>query len=164
MNIFLDMDDVVADFMGYARSYLKLHWNQGEMVPEKEWRRLTENQRLYQDLPIKEGAHELVNWCKTYAEKNNCGLYFLTAVPHNNDVPWAFYDKVVWAQLHFPSIPVFFGPYSHDKWHRCNIGDILIDDRRSNNEEWIAAGGLAHLYKSWPECKLWLEQTLNEQF
>lgn len=164
MNIYIDMDDVVADFMGYARSYLKLHWNQGEMVPEREWRKLTDNQRLYQDLPVKEGAQELVNWCKSYAEKHNCGLYFLTAVPHNNDVPWAFYDKVIWAQLHFPGIPVFFGPYSHDKWQRCTPGDILIDDRRSNNEEWNRQGGRAHLYKEWPECKQWLETTLNEQF
>lgn len=162
MNIYLDMDDVVADWMGYARAYLRMEWQQGEMVPEKEWRRLKDDQRMYRHLPLKSGAIELVEWCKKYVEKNpDVGLYFLTAVPHNNDVPWAFYDKVLWAQDHFPDIPVFFGPYSHDKWIRCTPGDILIDDRRSNNEEWNRQGGRAHLYTDWPNCKQWLEKELG---
>ncbi len=163
MNIYLDMDDVVADWMGYARSYLKMEWEPGEMVPEKEWRRLKDDQRMYSKLPLKKGAVDLVNWVTEYTGRNpNVGLYFLTAVPHNNDMPWAFVDKVWWAKYHFPHIPVFFGPYSHDKWVRCESpDDILIDDRRSNNEEWIRAGGRAHLYKSWEECKIWLEKELG---
>ena len=36
-----------------------------------------------------------------------------------------------------------FGPYSKDKWQHCNAGDILIDDRQSNIDEWRAAGGIA---------------------
>ena len=162
MNIYLDMDDVVADWMGYARAYLRMEWRQGEMVPEKEWRRLKDDQRMYRHLPLKDGAIELVDWCKKYVAKNpDVGLYFLTAVPHNNDVPWAFYDKVLWAQDHFPGIPVFFGPYSHDKWVRCNPGDVLIDDRRSNNDEWNRQNGRAHLYTDWPNCKQWLETELG---
>ena len=165
MNIYLDMDDVVADWMGYAKAYLKMQWQQGEMVPEKQWNRLKDDQRMYSKLDLKEGAIELVNWCKAYQKKTGCGLFFLTAVPHNNDMPWSFQDKVEWAQKYFPGIPVFFGPYSHDKWHRCDSPeDILIDDRRTNNEEWVRAGGRAHLYKNWPDCKKWLEETLNEQF
>lgn len=160
------MDDVVADFMGYARSYLKMNWKQGEMVPDQEWKRLKDDSRMYRHLPLKEGAEELVNWCKEYTKKHpTVGLFFLTAVPHNNDVPWSFYDKVLWAQDHFPGIPVFFGPYSHDKWIRCESpDDILIDDRRSNNDEWRRQGGRAFLYQNWPDCKRWLEATLNEQF
>jgi hypothetical protein len=45
--------------------------------------------------------------------------------------------------------------------HCRNPGDILIDDRRSNCEEWIAVGGAAHQYKEWPECKVWLENMLG---
>jgi 5'(3')-deoxyribonucleotidase len=70
-------------------------------------------------------------------------LKFLTAVPKGNDVPWAFNDKVQWAQSYFPSIPVFFGPFSKDKHVHCRPGDILIDDRLSNIEEWRAASGIA---------------------
>ena len=64
-------------------------------------------------------------------------------MPKGNDVKWSFYDKVVWAQQHFPDIAVMFGPYSKDKHVHCMSGDILIDDRLSNIEEWAAAGGNA---------------------
>ena len=163
MNIYLDMDDVVADWMGYARSYLKMEWKEGEMVPDPTWKRLKDNQRMYSKLPLKVGARELVDWCERYVNRNpNIGLYFLTAIPHGNDMPWSVQDKVFWAHKYFPGIPVFIGPYSYDKHVRCESPeDILIDDRRSNNEEWIAAGGRAHLYRNWTDCKAWLEAELG---
>ncbi len=163
MNIYLDMDEVVADWMGYARKFLKEpNWQDGDVLPDQQWRRLKDDQRMYSKLPLKEGAVDLVNWVTEYTDKHpDVGLFFLTAIPHNNDMPWAFVDKVWWAKYHFPHIPVFFGPYSHDKWVRCEPGDILIDDRRSNNEEWVKAGGRAHLYRNWEDCKVWLEQELG---
>ena len=164
MNIYLDMDDVVADWMGYARAYLKEPaWQEGEILPLPVWNRLKDDQRMYSKLPVRAGAVELVNWVTEYTDKHpDVGLYFLTAVPHNNDMPWAFVDKVWWARLHFPHIPVFFGPYSDSKWMRCECPeDILIDDRRSNNEEWIKAGGRAHMYRNWTDCKAWLEKELG---
>jgi hypothetical protein len=36
-----------------------------------------------------------------------------------------------------------FGPFSKDKYVHCHAGDVLIDDRTSNCEEWRAAGGIA---------------------
>ena len=36
-----------------------------------------------------------------------------------------------------------FGPYSHDKHVHCLPGDVLIDDRTSNCEDWRRAGGVA---------------------
>ena len=68
------------------------------------------------------------------------------------------WDKVCWAQEHFPGIPVFLGPYSQDKWQHCRPGDILIDDRTSNCTEWENAGGHSHIYKSWVSCKVWLDE------
>lgn len=163
MNIYLDMDDVVADWMGYAREYLRRpEWRYGTMLPDNEWRRLKDDQRMYSKLKLKDGAKELVNWCTKYANDNNVGLFFLSAIPHGNDMPWAPSDKVFWAQHYFPHIPVFLGPYSHDKWVRCQPGDILIDDRRSNCEEWERAGGRAHIYRNWEDCKAWLGETLGQ--
>jgi len=163
MNIYLDMDDVVADWYGYARDYLKAPlFKDGDLLPDSTWRRLKDDQRMYSKLPIKEGAYELVNWVTTYKSITGCGLYFLSAIPKGNDMPWAPQDKVFWAQEHFPHIPVFLGPYSYEKYMHCREpGDILIDDRNSNCEEWIRAGGRAHIYRSWPNCKTWLEQTLG---
>ena len=50
-------------------------------------------------------------------------------------------------QENFPGIPVWFGPYSTDKQHHYQSGDILIDDRLQNIEEWRGVGGQAILHK-----------------
>lgn len=166
MNIYLDMDDVVADWLVFAQDFLKMRWDEklGERIPQADWDRLKENTRFYRDLPLKPGAHELVQMCRDHVAQNpNVGLYFLTALPHDYSTPYAAYDKVHWGDKHFPGIPVFLGPFSHDKYRYCKSpDDILIDDRHSNCSEWIAAGGRAHIYTTWEECKPWLEKALKK--
>jgi len=158
------MDDVVADWKGYARSILKKpEWKDGEILPQETWNRLKDDQRMYSKLPLKSGAIELVEWVTDFSKSNGWGLYFLSAIPKNNDMPWAPQDKVFWAKEYFPHIPVFLGPYSHEKHMHCNSGDILIDDRTVNCSEWENAGGIAHIYKNWEQCKIWLEGTLKWQ-
>ena len=162
MNIYLDMDDVVADFKGYAESILKKKVENGIRFPDNEWSRLRDNPRIYRDLKVKDGADELVHFCQEWCLRNNTSLYFLTALPRKNDIPYAPYDKVLWARKHFRGIPVFLGPFSGDKWKHCEEGDILIDDRESNCKEWEAAGGKAFMYRSnWPDCKEWLIKELG---
>jgi 5'(3')-deoxyribonucleotidase len=160
MKIYLDMDDVVADWMPAARAIVNRNWEYGERIPDSDWEKVKAKQRFYRDLPIKPGAHELVAYCRAAVEKAE-DLAFLTALPHDYSVPFASYDKVLWAQERFPGIPVLFGPFSHDKWRHCEPGDILIDDRTSNCEEWIRAGGRAHIYRQWPECHTWLQEILK---
>lgn len=164
MNIYLDMDDVVADWLVYAQDFLKMRWDDktGERIPQEDWNRLKEDHRFYSKLPLKPGAHELVDFCKDAVSKGLADrVTFLTALPHDYSGQYAAWDKCWWANCHFPGIPVFLGPFSHDKWRHCSPGDILIDDRVSNCTEWRAVGGLAHVYKQWPECKQWLEETLK---
>jgi hypothetical protein len=163
MNIYLDMDDVVADWHSRAQEILKLRVvKDSDRIPQVEWDKLKENLRFYRDLPLMEGAHELVDMCKAYIARNpQYNLRFLTALPHDFSVPFAAYDKVLWAMERFERIPVLFGPYSHDKWKHCQPGDILIDDRVSNCEEWAKTGGHSHIYRTWEGCQPWLEQTLN---
>ena len=162
VNIYLDMDDVVADWMGYARRILNHPLPVGGVrLPANEWGRLKDNQRMYRDLEVREGANELVDWCREYVSNNGGGLYFLTAIPRNNDMPYAVQDKVHWANKYFPDIPVFIGPRSHEKVIRCTGYDsILIDDRLDNCSQWIDAGGRAFQYKKWEDCKDWLENEL----
>lgn len=160
MVIYLDMDDVVADFKGYAMKVLKKTVDNGIRFPEHEWNRLKDNPRIYRDLTVKEGAHDLVRRCQEWCLKTNNGLAFLTALPRKNDIPFAPYDKVLWARKHFRGIPVLLGPYSQDKWQHCKPGDILIDDRKSNCEDWEKAGGLAHQYTNWARCERWLNEVL----
>lgn len=141
-TLYLDMDGVVADFDEYAARTLGIPPSSG-IYPDEIWYKLASNERLYRDLIKTPYADQLVDECKDLAATKEYNLLFLTAVPKGNDVPWAFYDKVVWAQNYFPSIPVHFGPFSKNKWQHCQPGDILIDDRLSNIEEWKVAGGIA---------------------
>ena len=140
-TIYLDMDGVVADFDAYAHSVLGHRSEDGQWHKDK-WSKLRDNPRMYRDLPLTPEADRLVEFCRDYVLSRNYSLLFLTAVPKNNDVHWAFYDKVIWAQNYYPDIPVMFGPFSKDKYVHCNPGDVLIDDRSSNISEWIAAGGI----------------------
>ena len=158
------MDDVVADWRTAAEDFLKLKFPNGDQwarIPDDKWQELKRNSRFYRNLPIKEGAFELVDICRNLVVDGLADdLRFLTALPHNNDMQYAAYDKVLWATERFERIPVLFGPYSNDKYKHCQPGDILIDDRTSNCEEWIRAGGHAHIYRNWPDCRKWLEGLL----
>jgi 5'(3')-deoxyribonucleotidase len=141
-TLYLDLDGVVADFDRYAEGVL-CRATPGEQWPQTDWIRLKDNPRLYRDLAKTVEADQLVNHCRELCSRKGWQLKFLTAVPKGNDVHWAFYDKVLWVQRYFPEIPVMFGPYSQDKHVHCVPGDILIDDRTSNIEEWQVASGIA---------------------
>jgi len=157
-TLYLDMDGVVADFDAYAYNTLGLGPSEG-IYPNSEWEKLRSNPRLYRDLEKTPYADELVFQCSVFAKRNNFNLKFLTAVPKDNDLPWAFYDKFKWVEKNgFSNIPIMFGPYSKDKHMHCKTGDILIDDRTSNIEEWISAGGYGILHRTS------YEHTLEELF
>lgn len=141
-TVYLDMDDVIADFKSYAIRVLRKKSNE-EKWPHEDWVRLKDNPRLYRDLDKTVEADQLVSFCQQLCSERNWNLMFLTAVPKGNDVYWAFYDKVHWANKYYPDIPVMFGPYSKDKQVHCRPGDVLIDDRTSNCDEWRAVGGIA---------------------
>ena len=105
------MDGVVADFDRYALETLGVPPSNG-VYPSEIWNQLVQNPRLYRDLQKTSYADILVAKCQKFAIDNYYEMMFLTAVPKGNDVHWAFYDKVLWAQAYFPNIPVHFGPYS----------------------------------------------------
>jgi 5'(3')-deoxyribonucleotidase len=162
MNIYIDMDEVVADWLSTAKKHIGDWDPDATRVPQSQWRKLLDYPRMYRELEVRRGGRELVEWVMNYQRTHDdVFVAFLTAVPSGNDVPWAFQDKVHWANFYFPGIPVFFGPYSEDKQVHCLPGDILIDDRHVNGVAWTAAGGRFCLYKEWTECKLWLEETLK---
>ena len=146
-TIFLDMDGVVADFDSYANSILGYSTLGGKRYPPEDWAKISENPRFYYELDICPWANQLVAAVHEVADLHNYDIKFLTAIPRANDVPWCFTDKVLWAQERWPDIPVWFGPYSHDKQHHCRPGDILIDDRDDNITAWNLAGGLGILHQ-----------------
>lgn len=153
------MDDVVADWMKEAKAIVNRNWEYGERIPDQDWNKVKAKTRFYRNLPLKEGANELVQYCRDQVSSGKAeSLQFLTALPHDYSTPWAAQDKVWWAHERFEGIPVFFGPFSFDKYRHCEKDDILIDDRHSNCHEWRAAGGQAHIYRNWTDCQIWLDE------
>jgi 5'(3')-deoxyribonucleotidase len=143
-TIFIDMDGVVADFDAYAQSILGYSTTGGKRYPLEDWAKISANPRFYYELETCRFADVLVDAC---LELSN-DVKFLTAIPRANDVPWSFTDKVLWAQERWPNIPVWFGPYSHDKHLHCSPGDVLIDDRDDNINDWNRAGGIGILHQN----------------
>jgi 5'(3')-deoxyribonucleotidase len=143
-TIFLDMDGVVADFDTFATNLLgrDVSWHRSKfnLTPE-EWAVFAKVDRLYYNLPLMPDATKLVAYVKSLSTRFN--VQFLTAVPRKDTIPTAQADKQAWVNKYFPGMKMDIGPFSHDKHKWCKPGDILIDDRPSNIEEWNAAGGIA---------------------
>ena len=143
-TIYLDMDGVVADWetaaaelVGYRSEYPE------KPYPPEDWDRIRNHKRIFRNMPKMPQADELVTLARKFRDELGWELLFLTAVPHYNDIHWAYYDKVMWATERYPDIPVHFGPYSQDKRNHTKPGDILVDDRLDNCNGWKDASGLA---------------------
>jgi hypothetical protein len=147
-TFYLDMDGVVADWESAASSFLARPMRNPDTLThyrntEEEWAKIKTQTRFYRTLPLMPRVAELVHLARQYRDILGWNLLFLTAVPAKDDIHWAFYDKVMWAQDHFPDIAVHFGPHSYEKQRHCTEGDILVDDRPDNCDQWRTAGGLA---------------------
>jgi len=142
-TIFLDMDGVVADFDSYVSILLgrKIGWDSTQDLTDEEWERLASVDRLYYQLPLMPDATKLVAYVKSLSTRFHVG--FLTAVPRRSTIPSARDDKQAWVNKYFPGMKMDIVPYSHHKQKWCKPGDILIDDRPSNIEQWTAVGGIA---------------------
>ena len=138
------MDGVVADWRAGAAEIIGHNTLSPEQrYTQSDWNKLRNSPRLFSMLPKMHNADRLVDLARQYRDQLGWQLLFLTAIPHNNDMPWTFWDKFKWAEIHFPDVPVHFGPYSEDKQRHCRPGDILVDDRSDNCQQWTQAGGLA---------------------
>jgi 5'-nucleotidase len=146
-TVYVDMDGVVADFDRVVQTILGSDPRIDQRYPESEWIKIRAYQRIYRDLPLCQDANLLIEGIQDLARSQHFRVLFLTAVPKDNDFPWAFTDKISWAQRYFPDIPVWFGPYSEDKQIRAHTDDVLIDDRSSNIEQWQNRGGYGILYR-----------------
>ena len=148
-TVYLDMDGVVADWDRRATEILgkpqpvNLAGVIEDRWPQEDWDNLRTRSRFYLDLPKMPQADRMVNLARNLRDTMDYTVLFLTAIPKNNDMPWAIYDKVLWVQENYPDIAVHFGPYSQDKHVHCTPGDILVDDRRDNCVAWEEAGGAA---------------------
>jgi hypothetical protein len=116
---------------------------------------------MFADLEVAKDVRDLIHtlFQAGYGQR----IAFLTAIPFDGKHPWQYapLDKFKWVDKNFGGIPLFIGPYAHDKYKHCKRGDLLIDDKASNCGEWITAGGLAHEYRNVDSCRIWLADNLK---
>ena len=151
--IYIDMDDVVADFSGYVNQKCNTNLEVGHgMVPFEHWRYLCQyHPRMFRDLePNLEFINDGYEWIRDKFNDNQ--ISFLTALPVGGQWDWRYaaQDKIDWIRDHFGNRHnIFFGPYTYDKRHFCrSADDLLIDDRDNICREWIYEGGTAILFRN----------------
>jgi hypothetical protein len=161
---FIDLDDTAADFIGYVNKAFGTSYKIGEGVSQEVWSDIRSNhQRIFADL---EPNLEFIPIFDRIADHVGvANMAFLTALPHpdpKSTWPYAPMDKINWAAAYceqrYAQIPAFLGPYAHDKYKHCEVGDVLIDDNVTNCFEWEKAGGIAHLYRTAEECHAFLDE------
>lgn len=142
--LYIDLDNVLADFHLVASQTLGVTVNTGYRISPDDWKRL--NPRVYRDLPLTAHGRELFELCKTVATTKGLHLAILTAIPRPYTLPYATMDKIKWVETHFPGTDVFIGPYTRDKVYHCKPGDVLVDDNELTIREWNASKGVGIHY------------------
>ena len=170
-KIYFDMDGVLADFRRGVRELAGFQMSQTDQdsVLENEddamWEAVSRVEHFYDRLePLSNGIKMF-----RFVEKKYPGsIEVLTGIPKpRRGILNAGEDKISWVKrILGEDIPVHI-VFKEDKKNYCKGKDyVLIDDRRTNIEEWEEAGGTGILYKEpgQTEEKLaFLEDYLNNK-
>jgi 5'(3')-deoxyribonucleotidase len=145
--IYLDLDGVLANFNEAVKQYTGKY--PSEQNDDEMWEIIQKDPHFYSKLKEMESAEYLFGEIQDIAKKYGYDIKILTAIPRKSTMPFAEDDKRKWVKEHFGNIEVVLGPYSHDKWKHAKSGDILIDDRKSNIDDWVKKGNsIGILYKN----------------
>lgn len=154
-TIYVDMDGVVADFDAFVLENLGRTFSHivGPKGDSEMWDFLKSVDRLYYILKPTSYAQELMEMVAA----TGANVEFLTAIPRRTSIPGAELDKRQWVQEVFgDKFKMNIGPFSGDKWKWAKPGDVLIDDRADNIEDWITKGngiGILHNYHDFENTK-----------
>jgi 5'(3')-deoxyribonucleotidase len=167
-TIYIDMDGVVADWEAAAAQHIQKQKDINGLWPKEDWEKIRSQIHFYRHLPEMPRARELMALARRFRDELGWELRMLTAVPRKNDMHETFHDKIDWMAERWPEVRVHFGPYAEDKQDHATPGDILVDDRPSNIQEWQAAGGIAvHVTKDYDlaleQLNSILEQLLRDK-
>lgn len=142
-EVFVDMDEVLADWYKKAREVLGPDLVNGGN--DFDWAELhAACPDLYRRLDPMPDMKELWDYVKKY------NPILLTAIPRRWSWPDVTAQKREWAYEHLgPSVEVRFGPHAIDKQYHCRKPNaILIDDNSKNIVQWISRGGIGIEHKS----------------
>lgn len=142
-DIYVDQDDVLAEFYGTAGAILGAPFQ--SLSPAVRWGRLERVERLFRHLPVRPDALEL--WHGLEGRGNRS---ILTAMPRPTGLlHTAAADKLDWAREHItPTAPVIVAESGLAKAAWARPGAILIDNLQRNIDAWVAAGGIGIVHTS----------------
>lgn len=145
-KVYCDLDGVLADFDRVKRRHLS---KEAQTNDNKMWEEIADFRNFYRELPAMKGANSLWSAIQLAAPLRA----ILTAIPRKKTMPEAEADKRHWCNVEMLDsvfngevVEVLIGPHSKDKQNHCKPGDILIDDRADNIEQWEAKGGIGILH------------------
>lgn len=161
--LYFDVDDCLSDFTGYVNDILETNYKVGDNMTYAEWEILREShQRMFLDLKPKRDVIKIL-YDKLHDVNFKRKIRLLTAIPDDEHSPWQYAtsDKFRWCAEHLIGIPMFIGPYAWQKHRHCKPGDLLVDDKQSNCEEWERSGGKAFMYRdNNKDLIIWLNQNV----
>ena len=170
-KIYFDMDGVLADFKRGVKELAGFQMtgaDQDAVMRDEDdamWEAISSVEHFYDRLePLPNGIEMF-----RFAQENYPGIVeVLTGIPKpKRGIINAGEDKISWVKrILGEDIPVHI-VFKEDKKNYCKGKDyILIDDRRTNIEEWEEAGGTGILYKEPRRTKeklAFLEDYLNNK-
>ena len=163
-TIYLDMDGVLADFDKFVLEKMgRTFPHQTGPVGDREmWDFLMKVPNLYYQLEPTPYAMELWEFANHLCPR----VELLTAIPRRTTMQEAEEDKRRWVKKYLgEDVVVNFGPYSRDKWKHATPGDILVDDRTDNIQDWINKGfglGIHHVIDEYYQTAQRLSFLVNE--
>lgn len=143
MNIFLDLDGVMADLEGH---YLSVFGHTMTDAPSRNqmWRNIDGHEDFWLNIPVMRGGKEFYTWLLAQCYHHGAELCILTAAP---DVPGKHEaiarHKKQWVKQNLGDVMVLpvYGSERKPMFLQ-NEGDILIDDWKKNIAAWEAEGGV----------------------
>jgi hypothetical protein len=147
------MDGVLADFDGKCKELTGSDFDGLGSNSKERWTRFNQfdpEGRMYAWLRPMDDSWMLVNKVREWAFLYSYEVAVLSAIPKLHRMPMAKHDKRAWIEKHFPSLVSNFniGPHAEHKQYHCAPGDILIDDKQINIDQWNKQGGVGILHTS----------------
>lgn len=163
MNIYFDMDGVLADFDCAARRFnMSGNLNKSsrnlssdaQLQKFARWRVIESDRNFWADIPVMDGIFALLDVASKYGD-----LFVLSSAPSAKNfaggvayVDFVESQKRAWIAHHmsmcFDAAHVIITRIAKEKRVPPTQNDILIDDRIENVADWIAAGGRGIVFTS----------------
>lgn len=130
MTIFVDMDNVLADFdAGYEATF---GIRASKLTDNVDWAVVRPS--FFDSLP------PMADYLELWARVERYNPTVLTGVP--SELPQAIQNKRRWIDRHLGEHVPVIGCRSKHKSLYCRPGDLLIDDWERYRDLWLGAGGL----------------------